>query len=85
MLNWALMKTAVSAVITRQDFSPANPWLRRDVRGRPPPSSAVTSPATEEIEIRRARLWQTQGRLNAFWLPDGLAPNPVADGEADPD
>ena len=66
---------AVPAVITRRDFSPANPWLRRD---DPWPTTTFQrrylASNLDEIEIWRARLWQTQGRLNAFWLPDGLAP-----------
>ena len=39
----------------------------------------------DEIEIWRARLWQTQGRLNAFWLPDGLAPILWVTSDADPE
>lgn len=73
-------------MITRQDFSPANPWLRRD---DPWPTTTFQrrylASNREEIEIWRARLWQTQGRLNAFWLPDGLAPILWLTAEADPD
>ena len=77
---------AVSAVVTRQDFSPATPWLRRD---DPWPTTTFQrrylASNLDEIEIWRARLWQTQGRLNAFWLPDGLAPILWVTAEADPD
>ncbi|HGM5016744.1 TPA: hypothetical protein ACKPYW_001125 [Pseudomonas aeruginosa] len=66
---------SAQATITRQDFSPADPWLRRD---DPWPVAAFQrrylASTPEEIEIWRERLWQTEGRLNAFWLPDGLAP-----------
>ncbi|WP_454258617.1 hypothetical protein [Pseudoxanthomonas mexicana] len=77
---------AVSAVISRQDYSPAAPWLRRD---DPWPTTTFQrrylASHPEEIEIWRARLWQTQGLLNAFWLPDGLAPILWVTAEADPD
>lgn len=68
-------KLAVQASITRQDLSPAELWVRRD-----DPWATTTyqrrylASTPEEIEIWRARLWRTQGRLGAFWLPDGLAP-----------
>ena len=77
---------AVAGVITRQDFSPADPWVRRD-----DPWLVTTfqrrylASTPEEIEIWRARLWRTQGRLEAFWLPDGLAPVLWVTAEADPE
>lgn len=77
---------AVQATITRQDFSPAAPWLRRD---DPWPTTTFQrrylASNLEEIAIWRARLWQTQGRLNAFWLPDGLAPILWVTADADPE
>jgi hypothetical protein len=39
----------------------------------------------DEIQIWRARLWRTQGRLEAFWLPDGLAPILWVTFDADPE
>ena len=85
--NWRDDPAAVvSAMITRQDFSPAAPWLRRD---DPWPTTTFQrrylASNLDEIEIWRARLWQTQGRLNAFWLPDGLAPILWVTTEADPE
>lgn len=74
--NWRDDPTAsIEGVITRQDLSPADPWvLRRD----PWPVSIFArrylAGNLGEIEVWRARLWRTQGRLEAFWLPDGLAP-----------
>jgi hypothetical protein len=66
---------AIAGVITHQDFSPAEPWIRRD---DPWPATTFQrrylASTPEEIENWRARLWRTQGRLEAFWLPDGLAP-----------
>lgn len=66
---------AVAGVITRQDFSPAEPWIRRD---DPWPATTFQrrylAGNLDEIEVWRSRLWRTQGRLQAFWLPDGLAP-----------
>lgn len=77
---------AVQATITRQDFSPANPWLRRD---DPWPTTTFQrrylASNPEDIAILRTRLWRTQGRLNAFWLPDGLAPILWVTAEADPE
>lgn len=76
---------SAQATLTRQDFSPADPWLRRD-----DPWSAATyqrrylASTPEEIAIWRERLWQTEGRLNAFWLPDGLAPILWVSFDADP-
>jgi hypothetical protein len=62
------------AAITRQDFSPAEPWARRDdpwpthvLRRR---CLAAGAPA---IERWLRRLYRVQGRLGAFWLLDGLA------------
>ena len=77
---------SAQATITRQDFSPADSWLRRD-----DPWSTATfqrrylAGTPEEITIWRERLWQTEGRLNAFWLPDGLAPILWVSFDADPD
>lgn len=74
------------AVLTRQDLSPADPWVRRD-----DPWPATTYPrrylagTPEAIERWRARLWQAQGRLGSFWLPDGLAPVLWVSAEADPE
>ncbi|CAM5480495.1 hypothetical protein [Thauera mechernichensis] len=85
--NWRDDPTAVAvATITRQDFSPADPWVRRD-----DPWSTATfqrrylARSLEEIERWRARLWRTQGRLEAFWLPDGLAPILWVTHDADPE
>jgi hypothetical protein len=85
--NWRDDPTAaVQATITRQDFSSADPWVRRD-----DPWSTTTlqrrylASSLDEIEIWRARLWRTQGRLEAFWLPDGLAPILWVTAEADPE
>lgn len=77
---------AVQATMTQQDFSPADPWVRRD----DPWSSAILqrrylASSSNEIEIWRARLWRTQGRLEAFWLPDGLAPILWVATQADPE
>lgn len=85
--NWRDDPTAVAlATITRQDFSPADPWVRRD---DPWATTALQrrylASSLDEIEIWRARLWQTQGRLEAFWLPDGLAPILWVTAEADPE
>ena len=77
---------AVAGVITRQDFSPADPWVRRD---DPWPATTFQrrylASTPEEIEVWRARLWRTQGRLESFWLPDGLAPVLWVTAEADPE
>jgi hypothetical protein len=85
--NWRDDPTAAAqATITRQDFSPADSWVRRD-----DPWATTTlqrrylASSLDEIEIWRARLWQTQGRLEAFWLPDGLAPILWISVEADPE
>ncbi|MFN4342870.1 MAG: hypothetical protein ACK4FE_12685 [Azonexus sp.] len=85
--NWRDDPTAsMQGVVTRQDLSPADPWVRRD-----DPWATSTfqrrylAGTTEEIEIWRARLWRTQGRLEAFWLPDGLAPILWVTVDADPE
>lgn len=85
--NWRDDPTvSAQTMITRQDLSPANPWLRRD-----DPWSTATfqrrylASTPEEIDIWRARLWQTEGRLNTFWLPDGLAPILWVRFDADPE
>ena len=85
--NWRDDPTAAAqATITRQDLSPADPWVRRD-----DPWSTATfqrrylASSLDEIEIWRARLWRIQGRLEAFWLPDGLAPILWISVEADPE
>lgn len=85
--NWRDDPAAVvTGVITRQDFSPADPWVRRD---DPWPATTFQrrylASTPEEIDIWRARLWRTQGRLEAFWLPDGLAPVLWVTADADPD
>lgn len=85
--NWRDDPAAVvTGVITRQDFSPADPWVRRD---DPWPATTFQrrylASTSEEIEIWRARFWRTQGRLEAFWLPDGLAPVLWVTAEADPE
>ena len=76
----------VSAVITREDLSPADPWVRRD---DPWPTTTLKrrylARNTDEIEVWRARLHRTQGRLEAFWLPDGLAPILWVTAPADPE
>ena len=77
---------SAQATITQQDLSPADPWLRRD---DPWPTATYQrrylASSPEEIDIWRARLWQTQGRLAAFWLPDGVAPILWVRVEADPE
>jgi hypothetical protein len=85
--NWRDDPTAaVQATITRQDFSLADPWVRRD-----DPWSTATfqrrylASSLDEIERWRARLWRIQGRLESFWLPDGLAPILWVTVEADPE
>lgn len=85
--NWRDDPTvSAQATITRQNFSPADPWVRRD-----DPWSTTTfqrrylASSLDEIDIWRARLWQTEGRLNAFWLPDGLAPILWVRFDADPE
>ena len=85
--NWRDDPTAAAqTTITRQDFSTADPWVRRD-----DPWATTTlqrrylASSLDEIEIWRARLWRTQGRLEAFWLPDGLAPILWVTVEADPE
>lgn len=85
--NWRDDPTSsVEAVITRQDFSPAEPWIRRD---DPWPVTTFQrrylASTLEEIEIWRERLWRIEGRLNAFWLPDGLAPVLWVTHEASPE
>lgn len=74
--NWRDDPAAnVQAVLTQQDLSPADPWVRRD---DPWPATTLQrrflARHADEIAMWRARLWHAQGRLNAFWLPDGLAP-----------
>ncbi|MCR6497099.1 hypothetical protein LJB71_13290 [Thermomonas sp. S9] len=72
-------------MVTRQDLSPADPWVRRD---DPWPTTTfqrrylATGP--QNIERWRARLYRAQGRLGACWLPDGLAPVLRVTAEADP-
>lgn len=85
--NWVDDPTATAqAPITRQDFSPADPWFRRD-----DPWSIGTyqrrflAAGREDIARWRARLWSTQGRLEPFWLPDGLAPVLRVQDDADVD
>ncbi|WP_019562271.1 hypothetical protein [Caldimonas manganoxidans] len=85
--NWREDPAATAqATITRQDLSPADPWVRRD---DPWPTTTFQrrylAAGAEEIERWRARLWRTQGRLKAFWLPDGLAPVLRVTAEADPE
>lgn len=62
-------------VVTRQDVSPADPWVRRD---DPWPTSTFQrrylASGRKTIARWRARLYHAQGRLGACWLPDGLAP-----------
>ena len=85
--NWRDDPTAnVAGVIARQDLSPADPWIRRD---DPWPVGTFQrrylASNLDEIEVWRGRLWRTQGRLEAFWLPDGLAPVLWVASEASPD
>ncbi|MFN3297693.1 hypothetical protein [Caldimonas sp.] len=76
----------VQAVLTRQDLSPADPWTRRD---DPWPTTTFQrrylASSPEDIERWRARLERVQGRLGAFWLPDGLAPVLWVSADADPE
>ena len=85
--NWREDPAAtVQGIVTRMDVSPADAWVRRD---DPWPTTTFQrrylAAGAEEIERWRARLWRTQGRLEAFWLPDGLAPVLRVTAEADPD
>ncbi|MEW5790060.1 MAG: hypothetical protein ACOY4L_12185 [Pseudomonadota bacterium] len=85
--NWRDDPTAsVQATITRQDLSPADPWVRRD---DPWPTTTFQrrylAGTPVEIDLWHARLWRTQGRLEAFWLPDGLAPILWVISDADPE
>lgn len=79
-------EAGVSAAITRQDFSCADPWIRRD---DPWPTTTFQrrylAGNASEIKVWQDRLWRTQGRLDAFWLPDGLAPVLWVTHEAAPD
>ncbi|AUM00578.1 hypothetical protein B4966_10680 [Rhodocyclaceae bacterium] len=63
------------AMVTAQDLSPADPWVRRD---DPWPTTSFQrrflAAGREDIARWRARLYRAQGRLGACWLPDGLAP-----------
>ncbi|MGL5632297.1 MAG: hypothetical protein ACRDD3_08030, partial [Azovibrio sp.] len=67
--------TVAEAKTTIQDLSPADLWVRRD---DPWAMHTFTRRylmgSFDEINLWRARLWRTQGRLSGFWLPDGLAP-----------
>jgi hypothetical protein len=71
-------------VVTRQDLSPADPWVRRD---DPWPTTTFQrrflAAGREDITRWRARLYRAQGRLGACWLPDGLAPVLRVTREAD--
>lgn len=71
-------------VVTRQDLSPADPWVRRD---DPWPTTSFQrrflAAGREDIARWRARLYRAQGRLGACWLPDGLAPVLRVTREAD--
>ncbi len=74
--NWRDDPThTADGVVTRQDLSPADPWVRRD---DPWPTSTFQrrflAAGRECIARWRARLYRAQGRLRACWLPDGLAP-----------
>lgn len=66
--------TAQGAV-TSQDWSPTDPWIRRD---DPWPTTSFQrrflAAGRQDIARWRARLYRAQGRLGACWLPDGLAP-----------
>jgi hypothetical protein len=85
--NWRDDPAAtVQGIVTRMDVSPADAWVRRD---DPWPTTTFQrrylAASLDEIQIWRARLWRTQGRLKAFWLPDGLAPVLRVTAEADPE
>ena len=73
-------------VLTRQDLSSADPWVRRD---DPWPTSTFQrrflAAGREAITRWRARLARAQGRLGACWLPDGLAPVLRVQAEAEVD
>ncbi|MFN3965593.1 MAG: hypothetical protein ACK4JC_09245 [Silanimonas lenta] len=74
--NWRDDPThTADGVVTRQDLSPADPWVRRD---DPWPTTTFQrrflAAGREDIARWRARLYHAQGRLGACWLPDGLAP-----------
>ena len=85
--NWRDDPAAnVQAVLTQQDVSPADPWVRRD---DPWPVTTLQrrflARDADEIAPWRARLWHAQGRLNGFWLPDSLAPVLQVTAPAGPD
>ena len=85
--NWRDDPAAnVQAVITQQDLGPADPWVRRD---DPWPVTTLQrrflARNADEIAAWRARLWHAQGRLNGFWVPDGLAPVLQMTAAAGPD
>ncbi|MES0875079.1 hypothetical protein [Sinimarinibacterium thermocellulolyticum] len=85
--NWRDDPAAsAQGIVTRMDVSPADAWVRRD---DPWPTTTFQrrylAASLDEIQIWRARLWRTQGRLEAFWLPDGLAPILWVTVEADPE
>ena len=73
--NWRDDPThTADGVVTRQDLSPADPWVRRD---DPWPTSTFQrrflAAGRDDIARWRARLYRAQGRLGACWIPDGLA------------
>lgn len=85
--NWSDDPAATAqGVVTRQDFSMAEPWVRRD-----DPWATTTfkrnylAGTAAEIDLWRARLFRAQGRLESFWLPDGLAPILWVRADAHPD
>jgi len=85
--NWRDDPTnTAQGVVTRQDLSPADPWVRRD---DPWPTTTFQrrflAAGREDIARWRARLYRAQGRLGACWLPDGLAPVLRVQDEADAD
>ncbi|CAG2153197.1 hypothetical protein [Ralstonia mannitolilytica] len=85
--NWRDDPThTADGAVTRQDLSPADPWVRRD---DPWPTSTFQrrylATGREDIARWRARLYRAQGRLGACWLPDGLAPVLRVQDEADAD
>ena len=73
-------------VVTRLDLSSADPWVRRD---DPWPTTSFQrrflAAGGEDIARWRARIYHAQGRLRAFWLPDGLAPVLRVQAEAEVD
>jgi hypothetical protein len=85
--NWREDPThTANGVVTLQDLSPADPWVRRD---DPWPTGTFLrryfATGREDIARWRARLYRVHGRLGACWIPDGLSPVLRVQDDADVD